>query len=157
PGRRLAGGGPPRAHGSADSRRRAVGPLDRFQNDLRAWDGNVLLSSEGISNWVVPWLFPALRRLLEAAREVEPVTTLWTMRRMDDLFTSMYLHQVLLGRMTPATEWFEHRFKYAWIEGFMAGNATVETLDGVGSAYVKDWPDGAHWRELLHALSAARR
>jgi hypothetical protein len=141
-------------HGLADLLTRdgePGGPIDRFQDDLRSWEGNVLLSSEAISNWVVPWLAPALTRMLDSIREVTRVTTLWTLRRMDDLLVSMYLHQVLLGEQSSPSEWFDHRFETGWIEAFVRGHAAVVSLDEIESVHVKYADDGAHCGELLDA------
>jgi hypothetical protein len=141
-------------HGLADLLTREgepIGPIDRFQDDLRSWEGDVLLSSEAISNWVVPWLAPALTRLLDSIREVSGVTTLWALRRMDGLLISMYLHQVLLGEQSSPSEWFDNRFETGWIEAFVRGHAAVVSLDEVGSAHVKYTDDGAHCGELLEA------
>lgn len=134
-----------------------VGPLQDFQGDLRSWRGDVLLSSEELSNWVVPWLFPALARLLDAAREVEEVTTLWTLRRIDDFLASMYLHQVLLGEKTSPIDWLTHRFKYDWIAAFVHGNAAVAALDGIEYVPVKYAPDGSHCGRLLRAAGVPWR
>ena len=134
-----------------------VGSVDRLQDDLRSWEGDVLLSSEEISNWVVAWLSPALSRLVDAIHEVRSLTTLWTVRRMDELLVSMYLHQVLLGEQRSPSEWFDHRFKYDWIAAFVQGNAVFGSLSGIEAVHVKYDHEGAHCGELLTAVGVPRR
>jgi hypothetical protein len=131
--------------------------LTRFQDDLRSWHGDVLLSSEAISNWVVPWLSHALVRMLDAARAVTELTMLWTLRRMDDFLASMYLHQVLLGRAGSPEEFYEHRFSVGWIEGFIEGSAEIDGLPELESVYTKYDRGGAYCADLLKGIGVGWR
>lgn len=73
-----------------------------FQAYLRANSTRtVLLSSESLATWLSDARRPALMRFLQAARDVTPVTCIWTLRSVDEILTSLYLHNVLFGYQLP--------------------------------------------------------
>jgi hypothetical protein len=128
-------------------------PVARFLSDLRSWDENVLLSTEEISNWLLPWRFGSLSQLLTSAAKVREITTVWTLRRLDEFFTSMYLHQVLLGhKLRPPSGFFDHRVEIGWVDGLIQGSAKIGALPGVSSIHTKYRRDGRHFGDLLQGV-----
>ena len=128
--------------------------LDEFRRFLDSHsDQRVVLSAESFSGRLrADERLEALLALLATAREVMPVTCLWTLRRVDELLSSGYLMQLRVGR---GAELPSPREYIAGEESYSSGTfdrlRRVEAAAG-GAVYVKYDPGGAHNRELLAAL-----
>jgi hypothetical protein len=57
----------------------------------------ILISSEGMTNLFRPGRLEGLLRLVGRMAALRPVTLVLSLRRIDDFFLSMYLHQVKVG------------------------------------------------------------
>jgi hypothetical protein len=109
----------------------------------------VLVSAEALTE-LLPWAEDrdALMRLLAAAREVMPVTCVWTLRRFDLFRCSLYLVLTSLGHPVPSpTEFLDDVPPRALFERMLEVEASVDA-----SAYVKYESGGEHNAELLRAF-----
>ena len=131
---------------SGPSGRRAV---ERFQGYLRKnADRTILISSESLTNYLPKQRRSMLLKILRAAQAVTPATCLWTLRSMDSLLTSLYLHRLATGRPLPSPEEFFEGFAGWLADAAMTMRAAEEAVDG-GAAY---WPydeRGSHQAAIL--------
>lgn len=117
----------------------------RFSEYLEAQEGKVvLLSCEQLTLWVGEERRPALVSLLRSVQGMMPVRCVWTLRSIDQVFTSLHLRQILLGN--PITTPKEYLCR---IEDGIAGICALERELGGESIYVKYDPGGAHCAEIL--------
>lgn len=136
----------------------ALEDLRRFLADRP--DRNVVLSAEGLTNWLWPEArLDALVAFLAALREEAQVCCVWTLRRLDAVASSLYLLGLGMGvSMPPPREYFEgwdhpsNPFHPRRIDELFAGLLTVEEAMGGNVLYVKYDSSGAHGAELLRAL-----
>lgn len=84
--------------------RRSTRPLDEFVSFLSAHtDHDVLISGEGLTAMLPPGESQeALRQMLTAARSVVPTRWVWTLRRQDEVLTSLYLRKMVLQERLPS-------------------------------------------------------
>jgi hypothetical protein len=130
-----------------------------FQEYLEAnRDRTVLISSEQLTAGLkgVP---PAERRgsllrLLAVARQVTPVTCLWTLRRLDDLVVALYNSAFMTKRSADPpldrAQWAAAPRFSSWPARF-AGMREVEDVLGGAMIYARYDAEGAHYDELLRA------
>ncbi|HEX6688965.1 MAG TPA: hypothetical protein VF085_09915 [Solirubrobacterales bacterium] len=114
-------------------------------------DRDVLLSAEGMTGWArSSEKREGFLELIAAAREVAPTRCVWTLRRFDDTYASMYLLLLALGRDCPPPDEYlaEIRFQDPLFEGM---RQVEEATDG-NVVYVKYDPLGGHNRRLLDAF-----
>lgn len=114
-------------------------------------DRDMILSAEFIaSELLYEKRQDALLALLSMAREVVPVTCLWTMRRFDCLVRSLYLRRMVFGRELPSPD--EHTTRIRDLSTFFAGMRRVsDAVDGQ-VVHVKYDSRGTHNLELLRVL-----
>ena len=129
--------------------------LDDFKRFLEAHaDGDVVLSSEGLTTWLgSEWQQEALVNLLSVAREVMPTRCFWTLRRHDQFLTSWALLKLKMRTEDIAPDRGPPRPPGAdRLACKFAGMRRVEqALDG-DVVYVKYDPSGEHNLELLRAF-----
>jgi hypothetical protein len=133
--------------GTPDSRAR----LDDFRRFFAEADGDVLLSAEGITNWLQSSeMREGFLELLAVAGESMPTRCVWTLRRFDAMLESMYLVALRLGRQsrTPTAYFSDLRLDDFLFEAMRA----VEDTPGNQAVYVEYDPAGSHNRELLRAF-----
>ena len=125
------------------------GGIEELAESLGRYDCPVLLSTEGVTNFVKPGL-PRLSRFIGAIED--DVTCLWTLRRIDQFYASMHLHQGLKeGMIDSASDFFHRRHQSGWFERFVRGIAELEQAS-VGSVFTKYDPGGGHHDELLESV-----
>lgn len=108
----------------------------------------ILISSEGFITLFRPRRLPALLRLVAKAAELRPVTLVLSLRRIDDFFLSMYLHQVKVGTTDrdiesylAGREVWARRFFAAIAALRDAGNARLVTPVYRGAGFLEAlWP-----------------
>jgi hypothetical protein len=121
---------------------------------------DVLLSAEGLTNWLpAEDRREALLRFLAAAREVTPTRCLWTLRRVDEVLSSLYLLGMRFGLNMPPPEQYvagwdhpNNPFDASRSEDLFAGMRMVEEALGGDVLYFAYDPGGAHLGELLDSL-----
>jgi hypothetical protein len=120
-----------------------------FQDYARRHTGKtLLLSSEELTFWRVSEGSQAsLSALFASFREVGPLTCIATIRRVDDLFSSLFLHHMLGEQPLPTPErYFEQTRPY--IERLItAMSEMAEDVDEL--TCVRYRPSGAHQGEIL--------
>jgi hypothetical protein len=123
--------------------------IDGFKDYLRTRaDGTVLLSCEGLSNWLLAERRSSLQRLVAAARETTPVTLIWTLRSVDTLLTSLYLHRVATARPLPSPANFFHDFSDLLAE-IVASMCHLADAVGGNASYGRYDGGGGHYAEIL--------
>jgi hypothetical protein len=129
-----------------------------FQDYLRVHsDRTVLVSTEALNNWLSAERRPALLRVLAAAREAGPVTLFWTLRRVDDQLTSLYLHRVVTDRSLPSPADFFAGFRERGFAGAAATMRAAERLSGIEALYGRYEGAGAHHKVLLRGAGVPAR
>jgi hypothetical protein len=122
--------------------------LEELDAKLEAYEGSVLLSTEGVTNRVRPGL-PGLSRFLETVGHGRDLTCLWTLRRIDEFYASMHLHQALInGAFRSPKDFFLKRYHNRWIEIFARGAAELERATA-RALYTRYDAAGKHHEELL--------
>jgi hypothetical protein len=126
--------------------------LDNFKAYLRSnAEGSVLISCEGLGNWLPAERKKALLKLVLAAREVTPVICLWTLRSVDTLLTSLYLHRMVTARPLPPPADFFREFA-GWLgEGVVTMCELADAVDG-RVAYSRYDRGGKHHGEILGSV-----
>jgi hypothetical protein len=142
------------AYGSANA-------FEAFRRHLAAdADRDVLLSAEGLSNWLLSDdRREILLGLLAAARTVTPTRCVWTLRRLDDASSSLYMQGLKVGLDLPPPQEYiglaRHRhdmFDVRAPSELFAGLRRVEEAVDGDVVYVKYDASGAHNGELLSAF-----
>lgn len=128
-------------------------PLDDFKRFLQEQDeSDVLISAEVLTFWLSSQSKrTALLALLRAACEVTPTKCVWTLRRLDQGFESLYLRLLALGTdLPPPATYFAN---IGELDQLFAG--MVDVADAVGGevAYARYDRQGTHNAELLRAFS----
>lgn len=135
--------------------------LEEFSRFLTRHSGeDVLLSAEGLSNWLLsPDRQGALSRFLGAARKVMPVKCLWSLRRLDDVLGSLYLLGLRKGiRLPSPTEFLNgvsyrpYPFDVRRPDELFAGLGRIEEIADVEITYVKYDSTGTHNVEFLREV-----
>jgi hypothetical protein len=123
-------------------------------------DRDILMSSEHLTSWVTPRMHPDINKrlgllaLVQAAQEVVPVMCLFTLRRMDLFFSSMYTQEVIVAPQPSPGEYFQVRLD--WAHNLIAGMAVlVGGLPGIATC-VRYESDGSHQDLLLDAVGVPR-
>lgn len=128
------------------------GEIERFTDYLRSnADRTVLISCEGLSNWLPAGRRQLLIKLLHLARDVTPVRCVWTLRRIDSLLTSLYLHRLVTNKPLPPPADFFQGFSELSGEGI----TTMRIMDDAfsESAYYNCYDSGgAHYDEILRTV-----
>lgn len=133
---------------SLDSKRGSV-DFERFLASHA--DQNVLISGEGLTGWLQPSeKLKALQRLLTSALKVMPTRFILTLRRSDEILTSLYLRRsALRGRLPEPAEALG---ALPAPNALFAGLRKIEdTLSGEVT-YLKYDRCGAHNRRLIDAF-----
>lgn len=139
-----------------------VGALEGLRRFLAGRpDRNVVLSAEGLTNWLWPEnRLEALVAFLAALGEETQVRCVWTLRRLDAVASSLYLLGLGMGvSMPPPPEYFDgwdhpsNPFHPRRIDKLFAGLRAVEEAVGGDVVYVKYDSSGTHGAELLRALA----
>jgi hypothetical protein len=144
-------------HGLAEllkATRESPAALDDFKRFIAEQEGeDILLSAEVLTYWLrSEERLSALVGLLAAAQEVTPTRCIWTLRRLDDALSSLYLRQLSMGaanRLPAPAELFAGVDR---LDGLFAGMQRVESAVGGEAAYVRYDPAGTHNAELLAAF-----
>ena len=117
----------------------------------------VLISTEFLTEGLPGREGGTLLRLLDAVRDVTPVTCLWSLRCVADLLSALYLDWLALDEPPPAAplltlaQWRAVRA----FERLLAGIASMPTQsDAVGgrTVYLRYDAGGAHHEELLRVV-----
>jgi hypothetical protein len=133
--------------------------IRRFQDYLRSnAEPETLISTEGLSGWFEDGKRQSLLKLLEALREVTPVTCIMTLRRADEFFSSRYNHRLLIDPPPPSptayslsiSQWHVALGFPRWLTGLAGIREVSDVLDGnlVCCAYDHS---GAHNDYILRA------
>jgi hypothetical protein len=126
----------------------AVEGLEELDAELASYEGSILLSTEAVTNHVRPGL-PGLGRFLEVITRGRDLSCLWTLRRVDEFYASMYLHQSLVdGVFRSPGDFFLKRYRDRWIEMFVRGAAELERVSA-RALYTRYDAAGKHHEELL--------
>ena len=80
---------------------------------------HVIVSTESLTNALHPPRLDRLRDFLRSCAEIESLTVILTLRRMDAFFASMYLQRVKVAKPVAPIEQFVNR-RYAWMDRFFA-------------------------------------
>lgn len=119
-------------------------------------NAHVVLSSEGLGLWLhSSQRQEVLLRFLAVAQEAMPTKCVWTLRRHDEVFESLYKAWLSRGRDLPPPQRFVSRDRSP-IPRFAGMQRVEEALNG-NVAYVRYEPDGSHNRDLLSALGIEGR
>lgn len=126
------------------------GAVRRFQDYLRATDGEaVLMSCEALTNCLPQQKRGQLVALLRAAGEATTVHCLWTLRAMDSLLSSLYLHRLVTNRPLSMPDEFFRAFA-GWLgEAPFTMRAAEDAVGGSGVSYVRYASDGGHHDGML--------
>lgn len=126
--------------------------FDDFKRFLASQgDRDVLLSAEGMTGWVRSGdKRKAFLELIAAAREVTSTRCVWTLRRFDDTYASMYLLLLALGRDCPPPD--EYLAEIGFQDSLFEGMRNVEEATDGNVVYAKYDPLGGHNRQLLDAF-----
>lgn len=149
-----------------DASLRSEGALETFKRFLDTYDDrDVLLSAEGLSNWLLEdERREAFATLLTTASEAMPTTSIWTLRRLDDAVSSLYLlalrvmdqmpspAEAIARRNHPANPFDIHR-----LDDLFAGMKTLEDAVDRGAVYLKYDSHGTHNAELLSTVGVPDR
>jgi hypothetical protein len=130
--------------------------IDSFKDYLRSnAERVVLISCEGLSNWLPAERRGSLLKLVLASQEATPVTCLWTLRSVDALLTSLYLHRIVTARSLPPPADFFREFA-GWLDEAIV--TMCELADAVGGsvAYSRYDDGGEHYDEILSSVGAPR-
>jgi hypothetical protein len=127
--------------------------ISDFYRYLGSRQHPVLLSTESISNWLERKRLPALMRWLGLVRGVTNLRCLWTLRRMDELFASIYLHELRGGLDQQPQEYFRNRLEIGWIEEIVYGMAQLRGSSNWATVCTAYQPDGKHLGQLLSAVA----
>lgn len=143
-------------HGLAELVKASLTRADAF-DDFRRFiadheESDIVFSAEQLSFWLISEARrEALMAFLAVARESAPTRCVWTVRRYDELLSSLYMWLVRMGsrKLPPPAEFLEdHIGPNNLLVGMMDAEAV---LDGE-VAYVKYNPEGTHNFELVDAL-----
>lgn len=110
----------------------------------------VLISSEGFINLFRPGQLPALLRLTAALAALRPVTLVLSLRRIDDFFLSMYLHQIKVGTVEKSLEAYLAP-RPRWIARFFAAIAELRDA-GTARLETPTYRSGAGFLEALYPV-----
>lgn len=128
--------------------------LESFKAYLRSnAESAVLISCEGLSNWLPAGRKGSLLKLVLAAQEVTPVTCLWTLRSVDALLTSLYLHRMVTARPLPPPADFFREFA-GWLGEGVVTMCELAGAVGGSVAYSRYDSGGAHYEEILSSVGA---
>jgi hypothetical protein len=130
-----------------------------FQDYLRVHrDQTVLISSEMLTDGLPPVESRgSLLKLLSAAREVVPVTCLWTLRCMAEVLVALYDPRPEIGRagsralVLGYAQWSAVLEYSQWLRK-LAGMREVDDLLGEAAVYCRYDAGGAHHEELLQTV-----
>lgn len=154
----------PAHHGLYDmlgARRESAAAFDELEAFLGAHaDRDVLLSAEGLTNWLrAADRREALLALLAAAQGVMPVRCVWTLRSIDQALGSLNALGLAAGVSLPPSgqcisDWDDPRnpFEVSGVESLFEGMRIVEEAVAGEVAYVKYSQAGDHNEELLRAF-----
>jgi hypothetical protein len=134
--------------------------LDGFRTHLDTLrDGRVLLSAEGLANWLLtPERLGGLIRLSRLTQGVMPTTFVWTLRRFDDAFASLYLYGLAMGVTLPPLT--ENDYYVDRLDNPFNARCAGELFDAMrelgkvcsGAVYVMYDSGGLHNQKLLRAF-----
>jgi hypothetical protein len=126
--------------------------VELFKDYLRSnSERTVLISCEGLSNWLPAERRSSLLKLVLAAQEVVPVTCLWTLRSIDRLLTSLYLHRVATARHLPAPADFFRAFS-PWLGEAALTMRKLDDAVGGNVSYGRYESGGGHYAEILGSV-----
>jgi hypothetical protein len=131
--------------------------LDDFKRFLVLHSKNHLLfSAEILTLWMTSSeRQKSLLAFLAAAQEIMPTRCIWTLRRRDELFVSLYLRRLGAGvRLLPPAVFFA---KFPEPDCQFARFRSLEDALGGNVVYVKYDSTGKHNDELLHAFGIPDR
>jgi hypothetical protein len=114
----------------------------------RATAPRLLVSSEGLINLFRPGQLGPLTALLSAAAAIRPVRIVIGLRRIDDFFLSMYLHQIKVGTASGPVETYLAG-REAWARRFFRALATLRELGARDGATGGDGAPGGAGRITL--------
>jgi hypothetical protein len=135
----------------------STAPLDEFGRflDLHA-NQDVLFSAEALTFWLLSSpKQEALSKLVEAARGTMAVTCVWTLRRLDEVLSSLYLFRLALGEALPPPA--DHLDRIRLPDRLFEGLRKLEVASAGDVVYVRYDPAGAHNRRLLGAFGLSGR
>jgi hypothetical protein len=125
--------------------------IDQFKRELtHHGNGDVLLSCEGVSNWV--WgqdRYEALSSFLEVVQEVAPVTCIWTLRRFDEMVHSGCVHKLRMGFLSRSPR---EAMKASRPERMLPSICNLNDVVHGRALYLKYDTAGTHHTEMLRSL-----